>query len=344
MSDDKEVILKLAGVQKYYPVGSALFSKERKYVRALEALDLEVYRGECLGIVGESGSGKSTLGRLAMRLIEPTAGDVYFDGNNISTMSQRALRWYRSKMQMIFQDPYSSLNPRMTIGKMLQEAIRFHDIVPAEETVEYVGRILSLVGLNPDYASRYPRALSGGQRQRVAIARALSVEPSLLVADEAVSALDVSIQAEILNLIQDIRQKQELTTLFISHDLSVVELMADRVLVLYLGRPMELASAEEIYRNPQHPYTRALLSAAPSFQGEPIDIDGEIPSATAPPSGCVFRTRCPFAIAECAEVVPELREVAPGQYVACIRPEIAGETLSAWTRTPHGKAQNEELR
>jgi peptide/nickel transport system ATP-binding protein/oligopeptide transport system ATP-binding protein len=240
-------------------------------------------------------------------------------------------------MQMIFQDPYSSLNPRMTIGDSLAEALKFHQIVAGEDVEEHVAKLLSGVGLNPDYARRYPRALSGGQRQRVAIARALSVEPSLIVADEAVSALDVSIQAEILNLLQDIRRKRQLTLLFISHDLSVVEVMSDRVLVLYLGRPMELASADAIYSDPRHPYTRTLLSAAPSFEGESLSIQGEIPSSTSPPSGCVFRTRCPFAVDECAVTVPEMREVAPGQFAACIREDVAGETIDHQTARTSGE-------
>lgn len=328
MTETTEVVLRLEGLQKYYGGGSSFLSRERqKPVRAVERVDLEVHRGECLGIVGESGSGKSTLGRLALRLIEPTAGSVSYEGQNVSTMGQSQLRRFRAKMQMIFQDPYSSLNPRMTIGKTLAEAIRFHRVVPRAETDAHVESVLRMVGLPPEFAQRYPRALSGGQRQRGAIARALAVNPSLLVADEAVSALDVSIQAEILNLLQDIREKQGLTTLFISHDLSVVEMMSDRVLVLYLGRAVEIASAEKIYRDPRHPYTRALLSAAPSFQGEPMTLGGEIPSPTDPPSGCVFRTRCPFAIQECAEVVPELREVTPGQFAACIRRDVAGESI-----------------
>jgi oligopeptide/dipeptide ABC transporter ATP-binding protein len=327
VTDTKDVVLRLEGLQKYYGGGSSFFSRRKKPVRAVERIDLEVHRGECLGIVGESGSGKSTLGRLALRLIEPTAGSVVYEGENITTMSAGQLRRYRAKMQMIFQDPYSSLNPRMTIGKTLAEAIRFHGVVPLEETDDHVRRVLTMVGLPVDFARRYPRALSGGQRQRVAIARALSVNPSLIVADEAVSALDVSIQAEILNLMQDIREQQGLTTLFISHDLSVVELMSDRVLVMYLGRAVEVATADKIYRDPRHPYTRALLSAAPSFTGEPMTLEGEIPSPTDPPSGCVFRTRCPFAVKECAEVIPELREVTPGQFAACIRREVAGETI-----------------
>lgn len=328
MTETTDVVLRLEGVQKYYRSGSSFLSRRRASpVRAVERVDLEVRRGECLGIVGESGSGKSTLGRLALRLIEPTAGSVVYEGENISSMSPGRLRRYRAKMQMIFQDPYSSLNPRMTIGRTLAEAIRFHRVVPRDRTDEQVANVLRMVGLPPEFAKRYPRALSGGQRQRVAIARALAVNPSLVVADEAVSALDVSIQAEILNLMQDIREKQSLTTLFISHDLSVVEMMSDRVLVMYLGRAVEIASAETIYRDPRHPYTRALLSAAPSFQGEPMTLEGEIPSPTDPPSGCVFRTRCPFAVKECAEVVPELREVTPGQFAACIRREVAGETI-----------------
>jgi oligopeptide/dipeptide ABC transporter ATP-binding protein len=328
MTETTDVVLRLEGLQKYYGGGSSFFSrKKQKPVRAVERVDVEVHRGECLGIVGESGSGKSTLGRLVLRLIEPTAGSVFYEGQNVSTMGQGRLRRFRAKMQMIFQDPYSSLNPRMTIGKTLAEAIRFHRVVPREETEAHVQHVLRMVGLPAEFAQRYPRALSGGQRQRVAIARALAVNPSLVVADEAVSALDVSIQAEILNLLQDIREKEGLTTLFISHDLSVVEMMSDRVLVMYLGRVVEIASAEKIYRDPRQPYTRALLSASPSFQGEPMTLEGEIPSPTDPPSGCVFRTRCPFAVQECSERVPELREVTPGQFAACIRREVAGETI-----------------
>ena len=337
-------ILRLAGVKKYFPVSKSMFSRREELVHAVEPLDLTLYRGECLGVVGESGSGKSTLGRLAIRLIEPTEGEVFYEGENISALSPRALRHFRAKMQMIFQDPYSSLNPRMTIGDALAEAVRFHEIVPAAGIEDYVARLLSDVGLNADYAKRYPRALSGGQRQRVAIARALAVEPTLMVADEPVSALDVSIQAEILNLLQEIRRRRELTLLFISHDLSVVELVSDRVLVLYLGRPMEVASAEAIYRDPRHPYTRALLAAAPSFEGEALNIEGEIPSRTSPPSGCVFRTRCPFAVEECAETVPELRQVAPGQMVACIRTDIAGETLPEDRGLPGGRQQHARSR
>lgn len=223
MTETTDVVLRLEGLQKYYGGGSSFFSRKKpKPVRAVERVDVEVHRGECLGIVGESGSGKSTLGRLALRLIEPTAGSVFYEGQNVSTMGKGPLRRFRAKMQMIFQDPYSSLNPRMTIGKTLAEAIRYHRVVPRDETEAHVEQVLRMVGLPREFAQRYPRALSGGQRQRVAIARALAVNPSLVVADEAVSALDVSIQAEILNLLQDIREKEGLTTLFISHDLSLV--------------------------------------------------------------------------------------------------------------------------
>lgn len=324
----REEVLRLDGIKKYYQVRGGGLGKPRKFVKAVDGIDLTIYRGECVGVVGESGSGKSTLGRLALRLIEATEGQVFFQGINITTMSPPVLRRHRANMQMIFQDPYSSLNPRLTIGQTLREAVKFHRIVPSEEVSQYVDELLSRVGLSPEFAGRYPRALSGGQRQRVAIARALAVEPTLVVADEAVSALDVSIQAEILNLLQDIRRGQELTVLFISHDLSVVELMSDRVLVMYLGRPMELAPAESIYHHARHPYTQALLSAAPSFEGEQVKIEGEIPSATSPPSGCVFRTRCPFALPKCSEVVPTLRQVTQGQFVACIRTDIAGETIA----------------
>jgi oligopeptide/dipeptide ABC transporter ATP-binding protein len=277
-----------------------------------------------LGLVGESGSGKSTLGRLVLRLIEPTAGSVEIDGTDITALAPTPLRQFRRRMQMVFQDPYASLNPRMKVGDALAESLLLHGVCAKADTREAAAQLLAKVGLKPDFLDRYPKAFSGGQRQRIAIARALAPQPRFIVADEPVSALDVSVQAEVVNLLKDLQETLGLALLFISHDLSVVETISDRVMVLYLGRPMEIAPTQALFDQPAHPYTAALLEAAPGRRRGPkrFVLKGEIPSPSAPPSGCVFRTRCPFAIERCAAEVPMLRPVAPGHYKACVRDDL----------------------
>jgi peptide/nickel transport system ATP-binding protein len=295
-------------------------------VRAVDDVSFEIGSGEVLGLVGESGSGKSTIGRSILKLIEPTAGEVRFEGVDLAALSPRAMRPYRRRMQIIFQDPYASLNPRRRVGDTIDEAMATHGLHPGPARRARIAELLSLVGLAPEHAARFPHEFSGGQRQRIGIARALAVEPRFIVADEPVSALDVSIQAQVINLISELREKFGLTMLFISHDLDVVEYLCDRIVVLYLGKVMEVAPARELYRSPRHPYTEALLEASP--QPDPGArrsrrlLQGDIPSPVDPPSGCVFRTRCPYAQDECAATVPPLREVAPGRFKACIRDDV----------------------
>jgi oligopeptide transport system ATP-binding protein len=303
-----------------------VFSRVSGWVRAVDGVSFAIGRGEILGLVGESGSGKTTVGRALLRLIEPSAGRVRFDGVDLTALPPAELRKLRRRMQIIFQDPFASLNPRLRVGRIVGEAFDIHDLHRGDARAEAVASLLRRVGLSADAMGRWPHEFSGGQRQRIGIARALAAGPSFIVADEPVSALDVSVQAQVIGLLQDLRRDLGLTMLFISHDLAVVELLADRVAVMYLGRIVELAPKRRLYRAPRHPYTEALLSAAPvpdpAAKRERIILGGELPSPAAPPSGCVFRTRCRYALADCARIVPPLVEVAPGHLKACIRDDV----------------------
>jgi oligopeptide transport system ATP-binding protein len=291
--------------------------------RAVDGVTFDIKSGETLGLVGESGCGKSTTGRCLLRLIEPTSGDVQFEGRDVTAMGKRELRELRRQMQIIFQDPNASLNPRMTIESIIAEPLVIHGIGHKKDRRERVASLLSKVGLDPDYMKRYSHEFSGGQLQRIGVARALALNPKLIIADEPVSALDVSVQAQVVNLLQDLQKEFGLTYLFISHGLAVVEHISTRVAVMYLGRIVEIADAKELYLNPQHPYTVALLSAIPipdpKEKRDRIILKGDVPTSRNPPSGCRFRTRCPMAIDDCARIDPELREISPGHSVACIR-------------------------
>ncbi len=316
-----EPYLKVVNLTKHYPVGGGIFAKPKGYVKAVDGVSFEVYKGETVGLVGESGSGKTTVARLLVKLIEPTSGSIYFEGQDITKLNNKEFLPYRRKIQMIFQDPYSSLNPRMTVYSMIAEVLYVHRIVPWRKIPEMVEKLLEMVGLGPESMHRYPHEFSGGQRQRIGIARALAVQPSFVVADEPVSALDVSVQAQILNLLMDLQKRLNLTYLFISHDLNVVRHISDRVIVMYLGRIVEEAPTEKLFEEPNHPYTRALLSAIPKpIPGESIsglEVKGEPPSPINPPPGCVFHSRCPFVTDKCRECVPELVEVGSNHRSAC---------------------------
>ena len=324
MSED--IILEVKNLKMYFPVGSGFLSRKPVgYVKAVDDVSFTVKRGETLGLVGESGCGKTTTGRCILQLYKPTAGQVIFDGQDLTSMNTKTMRGMRREMQVIFQDPYSSLNPRMTAGNIIGEPLIVHGLV-ANKT-EYrnkVADLLTNVGLNPYMADRFPHEFSGGQRQRIGVARALSVSPKFIVADEPVSALDVSIQAQIINLLEDLQEQFNLTYLFIAHDLSVVRHISDRVGVMYLGHLVEMAERNEIYRNPIHPYTKALLSAVPipdpvlAAQRERVLLTGDVPSRLNPPGGCVFHPRCPAANDTCSQYLQELREVETDHYSACI--------------------------
>lgn len=316
-----EPLLQVKGLKKYFPIKGGIMGKHVGDVKAVDGVSFELMEGETLGIVGESGCGKSTTGRTIMRLLEPTEGDVYFEGKNITTMDKEELRKARREIQMVFQDPYASLNPRHNIQKILEEPLKVHGIGDAAERKAKVEKLLGIVGLSSYHAQRYPHQFSGGQRQRIGIARALMTNPKLIIADEPVSALDVSIQAQVLNLMKDLQQELRLTYIFIAHDLGVVRHISDRVGVMYLGKMVELAASEDVYTNPLHPYTKALLAAVPvpdpAFKRETALLTGDIPSPANPPSGCTFHTRCPFKMEACASKKPVLVEVEPGHSVAC---------------------------
>jgi peptide/nickel transport system ATP-binding protein len=307
------------------------FGSSSKPVRAVDDVSFTIQPGETLGLVGESGSGKSTIGRALLRLIDSTAGSVSYRGEDLGAASGSRMRTLRSRLQMIFQDPYASLNPKMRVRDILGEALQVHGLAKGKEaTAQRIAELLKLVGLPPEHAARYPHEFSGGQRQRIGVARALSVQPEFIVADEPLSALDVSIQSQVVNLLCDLRDQFSLTMLFISHDLDVVEYLCDRVVVLYLGRVMEVAPTEALFSRPLHPYTQALLAASPKpdplVKSAHIPLQGDIPSPVNPPSGCVFRTRCPYAIDACAQTRPEPRDMGGGRLKACIRDDIEALT------------------
>jgi oligopeptide transport system ATP-binding protein len=321
------VLLEVKNLKMHFPVTSGIvFQRAVAHIKAVDDISFTVRQGETLGLVGESGCGKTTTGRCILQLYKPTAGQVIFEGQELNKLTTRQMRLMRRQMQVVFQDPFSSLNPRMTAGNIIGEPLIVHGLVKSKaEYKDRVGELLQNVGLNPYMADRFPHEFSGGQRQRIGVARALSVDPKFIVCDEPVSALDVSIQAQVINLLEDLQEQFNLTYLFIAHDLSVVRHISDRVAVMYLGRIVEIADRNEIYRNPLHPYTKALLSAVPipdpviDAQRERIILSGEVPSPLNPPSGCVFHPRCPIAIDDCSKVVPDLKEVEPGHWAACIR-------------------------
>lgn len=328
MTDNNErtPLLKVEHLSKEFPAESGMFAKRfsKRVVSAVNDISFEIYPGETFGLVGESGCGKSTTGRTIMRLTKPTAGKVFFQGKDVAEMSKHEIKDMRREMQFIFQDPYASLNPRMTIGEIVSEPMTIHGVGTKEERIERVRELLDVVGLNPEHINRYPHEFSGGQCQRIGIARALILEPKLIICDEPVSALDVSIQAQVVNLLQQLQREMGLSLIFIAHDLAVVKHISDRVLVMYLGHAVELGTYKEVYSNPQHPYTRALMSAVPipdpdKEKNKQIQLlEGELPSPINPPSGCVFRTRCPIAGPECAKTRP-LLEGSFNHAVSCLK-------------------------
>lgn len=318
---ENDNILVVRGLKKYYPITDSIFGKAKAYVKAVDGVSFEIERGTTMGLVGESGCGKTTVGRTILRLHEVTDGTVLFDGVDLSKVSREHLRRMRPKMQMIFQDPYSSLSPRMPVGEIIGEAVREHNIVPKSQYRSYILKVMRDCGLQPQYFYRYPHEFSGGQRQRICIARAVALNPELIICDEPVSALDVSIQAQIINLMMDLQKEFGYTYLFISHDLSVVQYISKTIGVMYLGSMVEMGDKDRIFDNPMHPYTKALLSAVPmpdpNYKMQRIILKGDIPSPANPPSGCKFRTRCQQCMAVCAEKEPVFKEYEPGHKVAC---------------------------
>ena len=320
-----DALLVVRGLKKYFPIRQGFFQRHVGDVKAVNGVSFFLRKGETLGLVGESGCGKTTTGRAIMRMEPPTAGEAVFEGKNIVDMDHGELRRFRRKAQYVFQDPFSSLNPRMTIGETIREVLKVHGLATGAKADDRVAELLRVVGLRPEHSERYPHEFSGGQRQRIGIARALAVEPQLIICDEPVSALDVSVQAQVINLLQDLQREFGLTYLFIAHDLSVVEHISDRVAVMYLGRIVELADSDELYRNPLMPYTQALLSAAPvpdpRHRKKRIVLQGDVPSPANPPSGCPFHPRCqhPLKDADCAKIVPPLADKGGGHFAACIK-------------------------
>jgi oligopeptide transport system ATP-binding protein len=333
MTTNNQHLVEVRGLVKHFPVENS-----DDVVRAVDGVSFEIFRGETLGLVGESGCGKSTVGRCILRLIEPTAGEVKFQGRDVLSLGKTEMRELRRQMQIVFQDPYASLNPRMKVGDIVGEPLVIHKVGTRKERSDRVAELLKRVGLDPDYRKRYSHEFSGGQRQRIGVARTLALNPKLIVADEPVSALDVSVQAQVVNLLQELQQEFGLAYLFISHGLAVVEHISNRVAVMYLGRIVEIATAAELYANPLHPYTKALLSAIPvpdpKQKRERIVLQGDVPTPINPPSGCRFRTRCPIAIDECARIDPELREVSTGHTVACIR-------VPGWAEAPRAEVRGQ---
>ncbi len=323
MDQTSRPLVEIKDLYKYFPVRAGLFSRHVADVHAVDGVSLEIRPGETLGLVGESGSGKTTVGRLILRLLNPTRGSIIFDGRNITDLQGRALRPLRHEMQIIFQDPYASLNPRMTVGEIIGEPLRLHGLANGKPVQERVKELCGMVGLRTYHANRYPHEFSGGQRQRVGIARALAVKPRFIVLDEPVSALDVSIQAQVINLLEDLQRELGLTYLFIAHDLSVVRHISTRVAVMYVGEIAELAARDDLYENPLHPYTQSLLSAIPipepavEKQRQRIVLSGDVPSPVHPPSGCRFHTRCPVAFDRCVSEVPKLLDYGNGHFAAC---------------------------
>ena len=323
MTNNNEALLKVVDLKMHFPIYRGVFQRQVGAVHAVDGVSFDVKRGETLGLVGESGCGKSTTGRAILQLYKPTAGEVIFEGTDLVGLKREEMRWMRRQMQMIFQDPYASLNPRMTVEDIVGEPLVVHNAATGKEIQERVAHLLELVNLSPSFASRYPHEFSGGQRQRIGVARALALQPSFIICDEPISALDVSIQAQVVNLLEELQEQFNLTYLFIAHDLSMVRHISKRVAVMYLGIIVELAERDELYRQPLHPYTQALLSAVPipdpvaDSRRKRVILEGDVPSPVNPPSGCRFRTRCPIAEKICAEVQPEFRQLKPGHFSAC---------------------------
>ncbi|MBN2897554.1 MAG: dipeptide ABC transporter ATP-binding protein [Clostridia bacterium] len=319
----QDVLLEVKNLKKYFTISSGLFGGKTEYVKAVDDVSFTINRGETLGLVGESGCGKSTTGRTLIRLYDVTGGEVIFDGAEIGHMSEHELKPYRKKIQMIFQDPYASLNSRMTVADIVGEPLDIHGLASGQARQDRIYELLHTVGLSKDHASRYPHEFSGGQRQRIGIARALAVNPDFIICDEPISALDVSIQAQVVNMLEDLQNEYGLTYLFIAHDLSMVKHISDRIGVMYLGKLVEIADSNELYERPEHPYTQALLSAIPipdpeiTRNAERIILEGDVPSPLNPPSGCRFRTRCRYAMERCSQEEPQLRDIGNGHQVAC---------------------------